>query len=277
MMFSWQLPGMKNNMAWHRIKALIIRHLFLYQRSVPRLMDVFFWPTMTLLLWGFISRYLEKSNFSGSVNIVTVLLGAVIFWEILNEGQHSISVAFLEDIWEKNLLNIFVSPLRIGEFLFSTALLGIIRVVLISAVMAVIAFLAYAFNLFLLGFYVVPFALNLILFGWVLGIFITAIILRFGTSAQVLAFGIMFLVQPFTAVFYPVAILPKLVQYISYALPSTYVFEGLRSVAGSGAFLSSYFFISLGLNIIYLALALCFFYKMFARVKKNGSLTKIDS
>ncbi len=240
-------------------------------------MDIFFWPTMTLLLWGFVSKYLQESNFSGSVNIVTVLLGAIIFWEVLSEGQHSLSVAFLEDIWEKNLLNIFVTPLKLSEFLTSTALLGIIRVFLVSAVMAVVAFFAYSFNLFSIGFYVIPFAFNLIFFGWILGLLITAIILRFGTSAQMLAFGIMFLIQPFTAVFYPVSILPKYIQYISYCLPSTYVFEGLRSVINLGIFSSSYFLIALGLNIIYLALSLWFFYRMFARVKENGSLSKMDS
>jgi ABC-2 type transport system permease protein len=232
---------------------------------------------MTLLLWGFVSEYLQASKFSGSVNIVTVLLGAVILWEILSEGQHSLSVAFLEDIWEKNLLNIFVTPLKLSEFLTATALLGLIRVFLISVVMTIVAFFAYSFNLFSFGFYIIPFAFNLILFGWILGLLITGIILRFGTSAQVLAFGIMFLIQPFTAVFYPVSILPKYIQYISYSLPSTYVFEGLRAVTNSGIFLSSYFLIGLGLNLVYLALSLWFFYRMFARVKKNGSLTKLDS
>lgn len=276
-MFFWQLPEMKNNMKWHRIKALLIRHLYLYQRSIPRLMDVFFWPTMTLLLWGFISKYLEQSNFSGSVNIVTVLLGAVILWEILNEGQHSLSVTFLEDIWERNLLNIFVTPLKISEFLASTALLGIIRVVVISIIMGIIAFFTYTFNLFSLGFYLIPFAFNLILFGWILGLIITAVILRLGTSAQVLAFGIMFLIQPFTAVFYPVSVLPQFVQHISYALPSTYVFEGMRAVIDTGIFPVSYFFTGLVLNIAYLVLSLWFFYKMFARIKKKGLLAKVDS
>lgn len=240
-------------------------------------MDVFFWPTMTLLLWGFISKYLEQSNFSGSVNIVTVLLGAVILWEILNEGQHSLSVTFLEDIWEKNLLNIFVTPLKISEFLASTALLGVIRVVTISIIMGLIAFFTYSFNLFSLGFYIIPFAFNLILFGWILGLIITAIILRLGTSAQVLAFGIMFLIQPFTAVFYPVSALPKIVQHISYMLPSTYVFEGLRAVINTGVFSTQYFFTGLLLNVVYLALSLWFFYRMFARIKKKGLLAKVDS
>ncbi len=264
-------------MKWYRIQSLLLRHLYLYKRSVPRLMDVFFWPTMTLLLWGFVSKYLEQVSLSGSVNIVTVLLGAIILWEVLSESQHSLSVAFLEDVWERNFLNIFVTPLKISEFLISTALLGVVRVFLIGIVMGVLAFVTYSFNIFSLGFYLIPFVFNLMLFGWILGLIITAVILRWGTAAQVLAFGIMFLVQPFTAVFYPVSVLPEFFQYIAYLLPSTYVFEGLRSAINLGSFSVNDFYLGLILNVIYLALALWFFYRMFARVKEKGSLTKIDT
>ncbi|MDE2041316.1 MAG: ABC transporter permease, partial [Patescibacteria group bacterium] len=70
-------------MKWHRIKALIIRQLYLDPRSFPRLMDVFFWPILELMVWGFLSVYLEKLNLN-SVNILSILLGALIFWELLN-------------------------------------------------------------------------------------------------------------------------------------------------------------------------------------------------
>ncbi|MDO8563917.1 MAG: ABC transporter permease [Nanoarchaeota archaeon] len=260
---------------FHRINALLIRHLYLYKRSVPRLMDIMFWPVMTLILWGFISKYLEHSNLSG-LNIITVLLGAVILWEILSESQHSLSVAFLEEVWEKNLINIFVTPLKLSEFVISTALLGFVRVFLVTIMLSTIAFFSYTFNIFDLGFYIIPFAINLLLFGWILGLFIVAIILRFGTSAQILAFGIMFLIQPFTAVFYPVSILPTFARYISLALPSTHVFEGMRAVIATGEFSINLFLIGLGLNIIYLILALWFFYRMFAHIKNQGKLMKLD-
>lgn len=262
-------------MKWHRINALLIRHMYLYKRSVPRLMDIFYWPIMDLLLWGFLSRYLDKIN-TTQVSIITILLGAIIFWELLNQSQRAVSVAFLEDIWEKNLLNIFVTPLRISEFLASTVLIGLVRILMILGLMGILGFFLYHYNLFILGFSLLPFIANLLLFGWALGLFTTAIILRYGTSAQVLAFGFIFLIQPFSAVFYPVSALPHSVQWISYLLPSTYVFEGMRSVLATGvipfaalgwAFLS---------NAIYLAVIVYFFYKMFARVKVKGLLLKLD-
>src|SRR3990167_3973028 len=104
--FIWQGAKMK----WHRINALLMRHIYLNRKSFPRLMDMLFWPIMSLFLWGFVRLFLEKSN-AGGLNIVTILLGAVLLWEILQEGQHSVSIAFLEDVWQKNLLNIFVTPL----------------------------------------------------------------------------------------------------------------------------------------------------------------------
>ena len=263
-------------MKWHRINAMLIRHLYLYKRSVPRLMDVFFWPFMTILLWGFISLYLQKSNFGGGLNIITILLGATLFWQLLNESEHAISIAFLEEVWEKNFLNIFVTPLKLSEFIVSTTLLGLVRIFLVGVVMTVISFFAYSFNVFSFGIYLVPFALNLLLFGLALGLVMISIILRFGTSAQVLAFGIMFLIQPFSAVFYPVSALPKVIQYISYIFPSTHVFEGMRAVIATGSLPLNYLLWAIGLNIIYLTLAVIFFYKMFASVKRKGRLLKMD-
>ena len=260
---------------WHRVNALLFRHLYLYRRSLPRLMDIFYWPVMELLLWGFISLYLEKFKFT-TFNIVTVLLGAVIFWDFLSQSQRAVSIAFLEDVWERNFLNLFVTPLLVSEFLASTILLGLVRVIFVSIVMGILAFVFYTFNILQFGIYLIPFIANLLIFGWILGLFTTGIILRYGTSAQVLAFGFILLLQPFSAVFYPVSALPHGLQYVSYILPSTHVFEGMRSVISNGVFPLSEFGIGLLLNLIYTILVLFYFYRMFARVKEKGRLMKLD-
>ena len=262
-------------MKFYRIKALIIRQLYLYPRSFPRLMDVFFWPVLELLVWGFLSVYLEKLNLN-SVNIASILLGALIFWELLNRSQNAVTIAFLEDVWEKNLLNLFVTPVRIVEFVLSTVVLGFVRILIQGVILGFIAFLLYHFNIFQFGLYTIPFILALLLFGWILGIFVVAIILRFGTTAQVLAFGIIFMVQPFSAVFYPVAALPQVLQYVAYILPSTYVFEGMRSIISTGTLPVGTLLISFALNAVYLALVMWFFYWMFRKVKEKGLLLKLD-
>lgn len=263
-------------MRWHRINALLIRHLYLYKRSFPRLLDIFYWPLMELLLWGFISLYLERLDWGG-LNIVTVLLGAIIMWDLLSQSQRVVSVAFLEEVWERNFLNIFVTPLSVNEFLASTVLLGLVRVVMVAVVMCGIAFLLYAFNIFTFGFSLIPLFANLLLFGWMIGIFTTAIILRYGTAAQVLAFGFLFMVQPFSAVFYPVSALPEAAQVISYLVPSTYVFEGMRMVIAGHEGPWKFFAWGFATNTIYITLVVWYFHRMFAHVKKTGRLLKLDT
>ena len=262
-------------MKWHRIHALIMRQIYLNKKSFPRLMDLLFWPVMSLFLWGFVSIFLEKSNTSG-LNIVTFILGAVLLWEMLQEGQHSVAIAFLEDVWQKNLLNIFVTPLTRAEYIASTVLFGILRTLVAGTVMTIIALLLYSFNIFTLGMYLIPFALNLMVFGWILGILAIGIILRYGSSANSIAWGMIFVLQPFTAVFYPVSILPKAIQYIAWFLPSTHVFEGMRSVISTGTIPTFNLIAAFALNIFYFVIVMIFFNKMFDRIKKKGLLLKLD-
>lgn len=239
-------------------------------------MDVFYWPVMDLLVWGFFSVYLQKQN-AENVNIVTVLLGALIFWDFLNQSQKAVSVAFLEDVWERNLLNIFVTPLRVSEFLTTTVLLGMVRIALISIVMGMLAFFLYHFNLLLFGFFLIPFVANLLVFGWTLGIATTAIILRYGTQAQMLAFGFIFIIQPFSAVFYPTSALPHVLQIVAYLIPTTYVFEGMRTLIHTGILPYSLLMMSFLMNAVYLIFSLIFFYLMFKRTKARGALLKLES
>lgn len=262
-------------MKLHRIKALIIRHLYLYRRSVPRIMDVVYWPLTDLLVWGFFSLYLQKGGL-GYINAVSVLLGALIFWDLLNQSQRAISVSFLEDVWERNLLNIFVTPLKVSEFLTATVIIGIIRIGLIGAFMGILSFLFYKFNIFQFGFYLIPFVANLLLFGWALGILTTGIILRFGTQAQILAFGFIMIIQPFSAVFYPVSALPKSLQLIANFIPTTHVFEGMRAVLSGNGFPAQSLALAFLMNLIYLTLSLLFFFYMFKRAKVKGLLLKLD-
>ncbi len=259
----------------HRINALVVRHLYLFKRSLPRLLDIFFWPVVTLLTWGFLTVYLEAVSFN-NVNIVSVLLGAIILWELLQRMQGAVAITFLEDVWERNFLNLFVTPLTIAEFLTSTVILGIIRLAGVLAVVSILSVLLYHYSIFSLGFYFLPFLAVLMMFGFAMGLFNMAIILRFGTSAQILAFGLIFLVQPFSAVFYPVSALPESLQFFAYILPSTYVFEGMRAVINTGTLPFDLLTKGLILGFLYMAAMIFFFYKMFAHVKRDGRLLKLD-
>ncbi|MFQ5737169.1 MAG: ABC transporter permease, partial [Thermodesulfobacteriota bacterium] len=183
--------------------------------------------------------------------------------------------SFLEDVWSRNLLNIFVSPFSPAEYVASLMLLSVIKLIFTSTVMVTLAWVFYSFDIFLLGFPLIPLILNLIVMGWSIGIVTTALILRFGQEAEVLAWGIALLFQPFSAVFYPVSVLPGWLQAVAWCIPSAHVFEGMRQVISGGGFPVSHMLWAAGLNVIYITVSLLFFWWNFRAVKKRGLLAKV--
>lgn len=261
-------------MKWHRIYALVLRYLYLYPRSVPRVLDIFFWPITDLLIWGFLTLYLEQVR-PGIPVFGRMLLGALIFWNFIHRSQQAVSIAFLEEVWERNLLNLFVTPIKLTEFLSATVLIGFVRIALIGTVVGIASFAFFHFNLFSFGLYLVPFVANLFFFGWVLGLIATSIILRFGQSAQVLAFALTILLQPFAAVFYPVSILPHFLQPVAFLLPITHVFEGMRAVLLNNQLPLPTLLTAVILNAVWFTVAVTLFFRMFERVREKGQLMRL--
>jgi ABC-2 type transport system permease protein len=256
------------------VAAVLQRHLYLYPSSPSRLMEIFYWPVLDLLVWGFLTVYLSRSD--GAVPHWTgFLLGAMILWDILYRSQQAICISFLEEIWSRNLLNLFASPLSPGEFIAATMVLSVVKFLLASVLTVVLAYALYSFNLFQLGAWLVPLVLNLLVMGWIIGIVTTAVILRYGERAEVLAWGLALLVQPFAAVFYPVSAMPRALQWASYALPCTYVFEGMRTVISTGTLSRAMFAAPFALNAVYFAAAWWFFSAMYRRAQDEGRLTKL--
>jgi ABC-2 type transport system permease protein len=260
-------------MKLHRILAVVNRHLMLYKRSPQRIMEIVYWPLLDLLVWGFITLYLARYK-EGLPAFVAFFLGALILWDILFRAQQGICISFLEEIWSRNLLNLFVSPLRVGEFLSATMLVSVIKVLGAAFVTVGLAYLLYSFNLFMIGVSLIPFAINLVATGWAIGIFTTAIILRFGQEAEVLAWGLAFLFQPVSAVFYPVTVLPPFLQTIATGIPASHVFEGMRAVIETKTFPVHELIWATGLNVVYITAAVLFFNGMFRVVKMKGLLVR---
>ncbi len=257
-----------------RVLAFTTRYLYLYKRSLPRLMEVFYWPVLDLLLWGFVGTYLAR--YKGTLpDFITFFLGALILWDILFRSQQGISISFLEDVWSRNLLNVFISPLSPAEYVSSLLIMSMIKLLLASSLMVLLAWLLYSFNVFTLGFALIPLAANLIIMGWSIGIITTAIILRYGQEAEVLAWGIAFLFQPISAVFYPVSVLPPWLQAVAWCVPSSHVFEGMRTVLTTGTFPMNNLLHAMGLNVVYIAVSFLFFSWNFRAIKKKGLLVKV--
>jgi ABC-2 type transport system permease protein len=259
-----------------RIQALVLRYTYLYTRSVPRVTELFFWPVMDLVVWGLLTQYLQSAQFNVP-GFIKFLIGAMIFWDILYRAQQGVTLSFLEDSWSRNLLNIFVAPITLWEFVTATYLVGLVRITITVTVLVVLAATLYAFNIFTLGWALIPLVLNLLLMGWAMGMVTTALITRWGQAAEALAWGVPFLIQPFCAVFYPLATLPAWFRPIALCIPATHVFEGMREVlAGQGLSLTR-LGAAFGLNLLYLAAAGAFFHYMFTQARRRGLLAKLGT
>jgi len=261
-------------MKLHRIHALIARHLFLYKRSLPRVMEIVYWPFLDLIVWGFITVYLMK--FQGQLpGAVTFFLGALVLWDVLFRAQQGITISFLEEIWSRNLMNLFGSPLKPSEFLAATMVLSIFKVAMVSCVMVVAAYVFYSYNVFMIGLSLIPFVLNLIISGWIIGVLTTSLIMRFGQEAEVLAWGMVFLFQPISCVFYPIDILPAWLQVIAWANPAAHIFEGMRGVLTTGVLSASHLGWAAGLNLLYLSVIIAAFHWTFNICKERGLLVRV--
>ena len=259
-----------------RISGILQRYLYLHKRSLPRTFEIVFWPVMELLVWGFVAAYIQNVSQNTLSKIAISLINAMIFWDVLYRSQQGVSISFVEDIWTQNIVNLLISPLKIWEWILATFLYGFLKTTFITLILALIALALYHFNLITnLHFYLIPLVFNLFLFGWALGIFTSSLVIRWGHAAEALIWGVPFLIQPISAIYYPLSILPFWMSAISKALPSTYVFEGMRAVIQTQQMPVSYFFTSLLLNVVYFILAGFFFNWMYKQARISGRLGRL--
>jgi ABC-2 type transport system permease protein len=256
----------------HRIYAIVLRHIFLTRRSIDKQADIFYWPTIDLLVWGMTSAYI-KSLAPGNSSIILAIISGLVFWNILWRASSELSINLLEELWARNLINIFVSPLRFSEMIIAFLISGFIKSSICLLFMAGLAYILYKVQIFSQGIFLVPFFALLILTGWAIGFLITGILLRYGTRIQVLAWSMVAVISPVSGVYYPISILPDWTQKVSHLLPTSYIFEGMREVLYVGTLDLQKVYMSLLLNIIYISLALIFLNKSFKHVLTKGLMS----
>lgn len=262
-----------------RIYAIFLRQIYLMRSNLVRLVSYFLWLIIDIIQWGFITKYLITFG-QNTFGFVTVVLGAIILWEFMTRIQQGIMTSFLEDIWVQNFINYFSSPLEIKEYLSGLVLTSIFTSVIGIIIMVLIAGLAFGYNIFILGVYIIPFILVLFIFGVAMGFLILAVIFRFGPSAEWLGWPVPLVLSIFTGVFYPVATLPGVLQIISRLIPASYVFESVRSLISTGIFSSALWFnllIGFVLALVYLFLAYKFFMKIYSHNLKTGAIPRFSA
>jgi ABC-2 type transport system permease protein len=252
-----------------RIRAIIIRHIYNFRHHLDRLTDSFYWPIIDIVIWGLTSQYIQGTNTNIS-HIVLILLTALVFWQIVWRGQYEITVNFLEEIWSQNLVNLFATTLTVNEWIVGVILLGIIKMLITVTLSAVLIYLLYSINILTFGFLLIPFFASLIMMGWWVGLIVTAFLVMFGRQIQTMAWAGVYLIAPFSAIYYPVSSLPAWGQIIAKAIPASYIFEGMRQVILTNQLSSIYLIKSFILNIIYLGLSIIFFKWAFKQSLKKG-------
>jgi ABC-2 type transport system permease protein len=211
------------------VAGVVLRQVYLLRGSPVRLFPMITWVAIDVVLWGFITRYLNSVSGRG-MNFVPTLLGAVLLWDFCTRIMQGVSTAFLEDVWSRNFLNLFASPLSIAEYVAGLVITSILTSSLGLVVMLLLATLVFGLSFFAMGAALAAFVLILFVFGVSLGIFGTAIVLRYGPASEWLLWPIPAMLAPFAAVFYPLATLPPWMRLVAHCLPPAYVFEGMRAV-----------------------------------------------
>lgn len=253
----------------HRLFAVLLRHLYATRRSLDRLTDIFYWPTIDLAVWGLTSSYFQKLTGTEG-NIFVTIISGLILWIILYMASNSIALTILADLWDRNLMNVLVSPLSWTEWMAGNILLSLVKVILSFIFTLLLTLVMYKISLFSTMSLLLPHIALLIVTSWWIAFIIISSILRFGTRIQTLAWALVAVISPFSAIYYPLSSLPRFAQYIAYFVPSSYIFESAREVIATG----HYDWMKLGtclfLNGIYLVLSLYYLKTSIDAARRRG-------
>ncbi len=259
----------------HRIIAVIVRHAYEARRNADRITDMVYWPVLDILMWGFFTTYLGR-GVGMRPDVINVLLGATILWGMFYSFQRDMAVGFLDELWSRNLLNLFSTPLTINEYVTGLICINLAKTMVGVGAASLLAWSAYHFNIFPWIPALVPYLLNLVLFAFALGILTTGLIFRYTTRVQGLAWSFAGLLAPVSCVLYPLKSLPGWLRAIAWMLPTTHSFEGMRQAMVGGGFSPYHFWWGIGLNAIYFALAIGIFKLVFEAARTRGLLVKLE-
>ena len=258
-------------MNWNKIYALSLRHIYLIKGSFPRILDLIYWPTIQIFLWGFISKFftLTSSYYS---NTLGVILSAAILYDFLFRSSISYNMMFLEEIWSRNFTNLFIAPIKISEIIVALTLTAIFRTLIGLVPAALLAIPFFGVSIFNIGVPLIFLLISLYIFGVTLGLLVTAGLLRFGPSFENIAWASLFFLAPLGCIYYPIEILPNFLQVIAKVLPLVYIFEEMRNILINNIVNYQAIILSIAISIIYFIAGILVFYFAYFGAKKRGTL-----
>ena len=257
-----------------RVRGVLRRHAYLILKSPTRIISMMYYPTVTMIVWAFLTLYLAPTN-NFLKDAPGFFIGAVLLWDVLFRGQLGVSLTFIEEFYARNLGNLFVSPLTLPEYIVGQLTVSVVRALVGVGGACLFAYLLFKFSIFSLGLPLLAFFVNLLVFGWGIGLAMSGMILRLGLSAEELAWAAIFILAPVSGVYYPIAVLPSWLQPISLAVPSAHTFEGMRALLIDGVFRWDHFWIAVGLNVVYIALGAAVFAWSMQNARQRGTLLQM--
>lgn len=267
-------PAVSPGFSPRRVGAMVLRYLFLLRNSWPRIVELVYWPTVQMILWGFITRFFLLHS-SWLVQAAGVLISAVLLWDVLYRGQLGVSLMFFEEMYARNLGYLFVSPLRPYELVASLLIMSLVRTLISFGGASLLAIPLYHYSVFTLGFPLLVFFFNLIVMGWSIGLLVASLVLRYGLGAESLAWVAIFAIAPFSGVYYPISTLPDWLQPLAFLLPASHVFEGMRAVMIEGIVRYDLLLTAGGLNVLYISLSILLFLRTFHVARIRGLLLNV--
>ncbi len=257
-----------------RIFAMLLRYVYLVRGSWPRILELFYWPAMQLILWGFISKFFV-TNSSWLAQASGVLMAAVLLWDVLFRAHLGVSLAFFEEMYSRNLGHLFVSPLRVWELVAALLSISLLRTLIGIGGAALLAIPLYDFSIFGLGLPLLGFFANLLVMGWAIGLLVSGLVLRFGLGAESFAWVSIFAIAPISGIYYPVSVLPEWLQPVAWLLPSSYVFEGMRALMFENNIRLDLMWKAAGLNGVFLIAGAGAFLVAFNSARRRGLLLHV--
>lgn len=263
-------------MDFKRVGAIVLRQFYLIRSSTTRVLPLFIWVAVDIVLWGFLTRYLNAVS-DADFNFVPALLGAVLLWDFFIRIMQGVTMAFFEDVWSRNFINIFSTPVSIYEYVTGLVASSIATSTVGIVVMFFLAIVVFGLSFFSYGIVIIPILLILFMFGIALGIAASALVLRMGPAAEWFIWPIPAIISPFAGVLYPISILPQWMQVVSKILPPSYVFESLRAVVEGSPVSWMSLLVSSVLAVIYILLACLFFTGTYKHAVRTGLIARYSA
>ena len=255
----------------NKMYGLFLRHFYLIKSSLPRVLDLIYWPTIQIILWGFISKFFSiHSDYYN--NALGIILTCAILYDILFRSSISFNMLFLEEIWSRNFTNLFIAPLKLKEIILSLIFTALIRTLIGLVPAILLTSPLFGISILKLGTPLLLLFLSLYIFGITLGLLVTAGLIRFGPSFENIAWASLFFLAPLGCIYYPIEILPDWLQTISKILPLVHIFEEMRNILINNVVNYYTIFKGVIISLLYFSAGVTIFYISYSGARERGTL-----